>query len=63
MGLILRCSIPVTEGDKTHICIVAIKHKMMGFIHMIEFTLSTSCHLASDVTPFFMNLILEMFAG
>ena len=26
--------IPVTEGDKTHICIVAIKDKRMGFIHI-----------------------------
>ena len=25
--------IPVTEGDKTHICVVAIKDKKMGFIH------------------------------
>ena len=25
--------IPVTEGDKTRICIVAIKGKMMDFIH------------------------------
>ena len=26
--------IPVTEGDKTHICVVAIKDKMMGFINI-----------------------------
>ena len=26
--------IPVTERDKTRICIVAIKDKMMGFIHI-----------------------------
>ena len=26
--------IPVTERDKTRICIVAIKGKMMGFIHI-----------------------------
>ena len=26
--------IPTTEGDKTRICIVAIKGKMMGFIHI-----------------------------
>ena len=26
--------IPATEGDKTRICIVAIKDKMMGFIHI-----------------------------
>ena len=38
--------IRVTERDKTHICIVAIKDKTMGFIHIAEFTLSTSCHLA-----------------
>ena len=34
MGSILRCSIPVTIGDMTHICIVAIKDKTMGFIHI-----------------------------
>ena len=34
MGSILRCSIPVTERDKTRICIVAIKDKKMGFIHI-----------------------------
>ena len=34
MGSILRCSIPVTEGDMTRICIVAIKDKTMGFIHI-----------------------------
>jgi hypothetical protein len=32
MGLILRCSIPVTERDMPRICIVAIKDKKMGFI-------------------------------
>ena len=34
MGSILRCSIPVTEGDMTRICIVSIKGKMTGFIHI-----------------------------
>ena len=34
MGSILRCSILVTEGDMTHICIVAIKDKTTGFIHI-----------------------------
>ena len=38
--------IPVTERDKTHICIVAIKDKKWGLIILLEFTLSTSCHLA-----------------
>ena len=38
--------IPMTEGDKTRICIVAIKGKTTRFIHIVEFTLSTSCHLA-----------------
>ena len=37
MGSILRCSIPVTEGDMTRICIIAIKGKMMGFIHIVRF--------------------------
>ena len=27
--------IPVTEGDKTRICIVAIKGKTMGFINIV----------------------------
>ena len=34
MGSILQCSIPVTKGDMTRICIIAIKDKMMGFIHL-----------------------------
>ena len=34
MGSILRCSNPVAEGDLTHIFIVAIKGKMIGFIHI-----------------------------
>ena len=34
MGSVLRCSIPVTERDMTCICIIAIKSKMMGFIHI-----------------------------
>ena len=34
MGSILPCSIPVVERDMTHICIVAIKDKKMGFIHI-----------------------------
>ena len=34
MGSILRCSILVTERDMTRICIVDIKDKMMGFIHI-----------------------------
>ena len=34
MGSILRCSIPVIERDTTRICIVAIKDKKMGFIHV-----------------------------
>ena len=33
-GSILRCSIPVTERDKTRIFIVSIKGKMMDFIHI-----------------------------
>ena len=33
------------RGREERICIVAIKDKTMGFIHLIEFTLSTSCHL------------------
>ena len=28
--------IPVIEGDKTCICIVAIKGKMTGFIHILD---------------------------
>ena len=34
MGSILRCYIPVKEGDMTRTCIVAIKDKKMGFIHI-----------------------------
>ena len=34
--------IPVTEGDKTHICIVAIKGKMMGLIHIARVHSSTN---------------------
>ena len=34
MGSILRRSNPVTKGDLTCICIVAIKGKMIGFIHI-----------------------------
>ena len=34
MGSILRCSILLTERERTHICIVAIKDKNMGFIHI-----------------------------
>ena len=34
MGSILRCSIPVTGRDMTRTCIVAIKDKNMGFIHI-----------------------------
>ena len=33
MGSILRCSIPVTKRDETHICIIAINDKKMGVIH------------------------------
>ena len=35
----------VTEGDKTHICIIAIKDKTLALC-MREYTLFTSCHLA-----------------
>ena len=49
--------IPVTERDKTHIFIVAIKDKMMGSEHIACLTLSTSCHLAPSVTLLVMNLI------
>ena len=38
--------IQVTERDKTHICIVVIKDKMMGLFILIGFTLSISCHLS-----------------
>ena len=38
--------IPVTEGDKTRICIVAIKGEMTGFIHIGWIYFATSCHLA-----------------
>ena len=38
--------IPVTERDKTRICILDIKDKIMGLFILIGFTLSTSCHLA-----------------
>ena len=34
MGSILCCSIPVTERDMTRTCVVAIKDKRMGFIHI-----------------------------
>ena len=34
MGLIIRCSILVTERDMTCTCIIAIKDKKMGFIHI-----------------------------
>ena len=47
---------PVIEGDKTHICIVAIKGKTTGFIHIGLFTLSTSCHRSYCITPFFHEL-------
>ena len=46
MGSILRFSIPVTEGGMTCICIVAIKDKKMGFLHIDWIYPSTSCHLA-----------------
>ena len=38
--------IPVTEGDTTRICIVAIKEKRRGLFILVGFILSTSCHLA-----------------
>ena len=38
--------IPSDRRDMTRICIVAIKDKKMGFIYIVGFTLSTSCHLA-----------------
>ena len=34
MGSILRCSIQVTEKGMPYICIVVIKDKKMGFIHI-----------------------------
>ena len=34
MGSILRCSIPVTERNMICTCIVAIKDKKIGFIHI-----------------------------
>ena len=46
VGSILRCSYPLTEGDMTRICIVAIKDKKMGFVHIYWIYPSTSCHLA-----------------
>ena len=33
-GFDLACSIPVTKRDMTHICIIAIKDKKIGFIHV-----------------------------
>ena len=46
MGSILKCLFPVTEGDMTRICIVAIKDKNVGFVHIDWIYPSTSCHLA-----------------
>ena len=34
MGSILHCSMPMTERDMTRTCIVSIKDKTMGFIHI-----------------------------
>ena len=41
MGLILRCSILVTERNMARICIVAIKDKKMGFIHALVYFIYT----------------------
>ena len=63
MGSILRCSIPVTERDMTHICIVAIKDKKMGFNHIdvVYFVyIMSSCLRRYSV---FVNLIPQMHAG
>ena len=55
MGSILQCSIQVIERDMTCICIVAIKDKKMGFVHIDCIYPSTSCHLAYEVTPFLLT--------
>ena len=34
------------RGSEAHICIVATKDKQRGSIILLEFTLSTSCHVA-----------------
>ena len=47
MGSIFCCSIPVIERDMTRICIIAIKDKKMGFIHInwVYFVYIMSSHL------------------
>ena len=47
MSSILRCSIPVTEGDMTRIFIVSTMGKMMGFIYIdwVYFVCIMSCSL------------------
>ena len=41
--------IPVTEGDKTHICIVAIMGKRQGLFILIGFTLCTHVFLKASL--------------
>ena len=57
MGLILRCLIPVTEGEPTR-CIVATKDNKMRSISaaLDKRILSTSCPRSYCITPFFHEL-------
>ena len=45
-GFNLAVLIPSDKRDMTRICIVAIKDKKMGFVHIDWIYPSTSCHLA-----------------
>ena len=58
VGSILRCSNPVTERMKTRIELLPLRVKRRGFILLLDFFLSTLCHLAYCVTLFLANLIL-----
>ena len=49
--------IPVTEGDKTRIVLLPLRGKRRGFVILIDFFLSTLCHLAYCDTLFLVNLI------
>ena len=57
VGSILRCSNPVTIRAKTRIVLLPLRVKWRGFVILIDFFLSTLCHLAYCDTLFLANLI------
>ena len=63
MGSILRYSIPVTEGDMTHICIIAIKDKKMGVLPYFLYLSLYNMSFCLRCYPVLVNLIHQMHAG